>query len=183
MNHNGETTAQRLSHISYQRKAVAGVLRYRLSRSPEFQYPAGDADSCIGYLLQYASEEHRLRLRMARKASAARGEGVSTPSWRLRYLSGGTLEPTFEIAGLVTVLGRDEHCGLLLPLPWVSRRHARLRVYPEGVHIQDLGSLNGIYVNGQAVKHALLEDGDQLRFGDQLFRLEYIGPTWGSMLA
>src|SRR5262249_9148849 len=47
------------------------------------------------------------------------------------------------------VLGRDTACEVQIPSDAVSRRHARLTVGEDGVFIQDLGSANGTYVDGQ----------------------------------
>jgi hypothetical protein len=179
-----ETTAQRLGRVSYQRKAVMGVLTQRLSGSGERRFPSGDAGQCTLYLLRYACEEHRLRQRVRRKQRLARGEPVPACQWRLCHEAGEVPSTvSFDLMDPVTLLGRDETSDLLLPLPWVSRRHARLRVHPWGVHIEDLGSLNGIYVNGQRMREATLTTGDRLALGDQVFAVEYIGPIEGKLLA
>ena len=185
MHANPETTAQQLGRVRYQRKAAMGVLTQRLSRSPEHCLQGGrDAGQCTLYLLRYACEEHRLRQRVRRKQKLARGEAVQACQWRLWHEAGNVPSAvSFDLTDTVTVVGRDESSDLLLPLPWVSRRHARLRVHPWGVHIEDLGSLNGIFVNGQRIQQATLTTGDRLCLGEQLFLLEYIGPVEGKLLA
>lgn len=75
-------------------------------------------------------------------------------------------------------IGRTEDCGLCLPQPEVSRRHARLEIAPEGgtVRLHDLGSTNGLYVNGRRVEAgpepATLRQGDVLRVGAHAFKLK-----------
>jgi len=59
----------------------------------------------------------------------------------------------------------------LSPYTYVSRRHAELLVYGEGVWVRDVGSRNGTYVNGEEVPkgQAVLIDGDAvIRFGPVL---------------
>ena len=50
-----------------------------------------------------------------------------------------------------------------------SRNHARLEVTAGELHVHDLGSKNGTYVNGQRVTTALLRPGDRLRAGRTVF--------------
>jgi pSer/pThr/pTyr-binding forkhead associated (FHA) protein len=54
----------------------------------------------------------------------------------------------------------------------VSREHAVLEQRDDGIHIVDLSSLNGTYVNRERVEDALLADGDELQVGK--YRLTYI---------
>lgn len=53
-----------------------------------------------------------------------------------------------------------------------SRRHASLRPEPSGLHVTDLGSTNGVFVNGQRVPSATLRAGDALTIGSSTFRVE-----------
>jgi hypothetical protein len=70
------------------------------------------------------------------------------------------------------VLGRHTSADVRLPLPEVSRRHCRF-AFSEGVwHVFDLGSLNGIYVNGEQVRHAILHHSDELRIGGLTFHVQ-----------
>lgn len=62
------------------------------------------------------------------------------------------------------LLGRDSQCDIVIPLRQVSRQHTRVSPTPEGVLVEDLGSKNGTYVNGQLVREPrCLEDGDELQ--------------------
>ncbi|HIE24376.1 MAG TPA: FHA domain-containing protein [Anaerolineales bacterium] len=59
------------------------------------------------------------------------------------------------------VLGRDATCDLTIPDRKVSRYHARLTPTADGVILEDMGSKNGTFCNGDAVTDPLLlEDGD-----------------------
>jgi pSer/pThr/pTyr-binding forkhead associated (FHA) protein len=63
----------------------------------------------------------------------------------------------------------------------VSARHATLRREPVGVVLEDEGSLNGTFVNGQLIQQHLLEDGDQIQVGPHL--LVFVPPAGGAPTA
>lgn len=62
-------------------------------------------------------------------------------------------------------LGRDTSCGVCLPDATLSRRHALLVKSPDGWRIRDLGSLNGLRVNGLSTADYRLSDGDRIDLG------------------
>jgi len=71
------------------------------------------------------------------------------------------------------IIGRGPECYLRVDEPMVSRRHARLRVTPTAVILEDLGSRNGSRVNGiNASGNVELKAGDILGVGTQQFTLE-----------
>jgi hypothetical protein len=68
----------------------------------------------------------------------------------------------------VTTIGRAANCQLVLDDALVSRRHAQLVTGPEGVRVDDLGSSNGVHVNGKRItESAQLKAGDVLKVGEQ----------------
>jgi pSer/pThr/pTyr-binding forkhead associated (FHA) protein len=76
----------------------------------------------------------------------------------LRETQAGTDHPLVK---RVTILGRDESCGVALPSRLISRNHARIRKGLRGYTIEDLGSTHGTYVNDQRVQGTVrLRDGD-----------------------
>lgn len=61
-------------------------------------------------------------------------------------------------------IGRDPVCALVIPDRQVSRIHARLSVTPEGILLEDLGSKNGTFSNGeQIIDPLILKDGDEIQ--------------------
>ena len=68
----------------------------------------------------------------------------------------------------MTRLGRHEENNIVLAGPTVSARHATVRVEPIGVVLEDEGSLNGTFVNGERIEQRLLEEGDRIQIGPHL---------------
>jgi serine/threonine-protein kinase len=66
----------------------------------------------------------------------------------------------------------DAHLKLSYDDPYFSRRHFLVEVNPPRVRVTDLKSRNGIYLNGQRVKVADLQDGDELKAGHTVFRFK-----------
>lgn len=70
-------------------------------------------------------------------------------------------------------IGRSRENDICIRDPRISRQHARLIRNRKGLSLEDLGSLNGVYVNGERIKIRLLRDGDlvtieehRIRFSD-----------------
>jgi len=78
------------------------------------------------------------------------------------------------LSGSRVVLGRSREADIVLQDPNVSRRHAELRRDEGGWQIVDLGSTNGIKVNGRRVNNQPLSPGDQITIGvtDLTFELD-----------
>jgi hypothetical protein len=74
---------------------------------------------------------------------------------------------TFEVSELASI-GRGETCAVRLEGRHVSRIHARLERRPDGMLIKDNGSRNGIFVNGQNVREAILRPDDQVEIGEHV---------------
>jgi hypothetical protein len=78
----------------------------------------------------------------------------------------GTRHP-LQPPGLV--IGRGSDADLRINDPGISRRHAQIRVNAAGPQVQidivDLGSTNGIVVNGQRVQQAALQEGSRIEIG------------------
>ncbi len=62
------------------------------------------------------------------------------------------------------VIGRDGSCEIIVQDRQVSRYHARIMPSAEGIILEDLGSKNGTYVNGQRVTESvMMQDGDLIQ--------------------
>src|SRR5512133_2169486 len=61
-------------------------------------------------------------------------------------------------------IGRDPTCSLVIPDRQVSRIHARLTVTPESILLEDLGSKDGTFSNGELIiDPVILKDGDEIQ--------------------
>ncbi len=91
------------------------------------------------------------------------GEGSAQIRFALDY-AGRTL----DVAPGEYTLGRSTSAEIVLDDALVSRRHARVVVEPAAIRVDDLGSVNGVYVNGQRVNGTrLLVAGDRIVIGKQ----------------
>lgn len=68
------------------------------------------------------------------------------------------------------VLGREPGSAAPLRSPDVSRRHARVVSAEAGHAVEDLGSTNGTFVNGEEVERRLLRSGDRIDLGGTVFK-------------
>jgi len=110
----------------------------------------------------------------AAEAAALRAEHGLKPA-RFVVLAGPGQRPgsTVDVARRSTV-GRDHESAVRLDGDeFASSRHARIDPRPDGVWVEDLGSTNGTFVNGDRITSArLLQPGDVLRVGETELRLE-----------
>ena len=66
-------------------------------------------------------------------------------------------------------IGQDHACDLVIEHPSVSRQHAEIRISQKGAMLLDLGSVNGLSVNGVRTKGQWLANGDHFQIGNFLF--------------
>mgnify|MGYP002380195682 CR=1 FL=1 len=75
------------------------------------------------------------------------------------------------------MLGRGEHCDMIIKDTGVSREHARVLLHNDAVWVQDAGSRNGCFLNGRRLsRHHTLSPGDDLRIGEHRFTIELDDP-------
>jgi pSer/pThr/pTyr-binding forkhead associated (FHA) protein len=90
---------------------------------------------------------------------------------------GGGAAPPLVLDRHVYVVGNRPGVHLMLPSPVVSRTHALLVLDDrDGPYVRDLGSRNGVLLNGVAVREAAVGDGDRLGFGPFEFTCRVAGP-------
>ncbi|HLG20669.1 MAG TPA: FHA domain-containing protein [Bdellovibrionota bacterium] len=82
-------------------------------------------------------------------------------------------EETFTVTEKNSYIGRVPVVNeIQIDHPSLSRQHARIKQMKKGYAIYDLRSTNGVLVNGRKIKEGELNDGDELRLGDLVFRVK-----------
>jgi len=89
----------------------------------------------------------------------------------LVVLEGGVAGAEHEIVEPKTSIGRGPDVDLAFPDAAMSREHASLEWADGQLRLRDLGSMNGIRVNGAAVQVADLKHGDRFQLGEHVFQL------------
>lgn len=106
----------------------------------------------------------RFRIRsvaQAKVTSQATDTQLQRARWVLRV---NGVEHPVTAAGLV--IGRGSSADLQINDPGISREHARFRVDGDRLSVQDLGSTNGILIDGNPAQSASLYDGSTVRMGN-----------------
>lgn len=104
--------------------------------------------------------------------SSGSQHGPSRGRLALRFISGKyqggefPLDEFHEIA-----IGRSSDLDMVLVEEMVSRRHARITMEQGVVSIEDLGSTNGTFVNGEKIQRATLHEGDRVLIGTSILKL------------
>lgn len=76
----------------------------------------------------------------------------------------------FPLTAQRTIIGRQNTCGLRIPLHSVSRKHCEVQMIDDQLIVRDLGSSNGTVINDNKVKgNAKLNAGDRLQLGPVVF--------------
>jgi pSer/pThr/pTyr-binding forkhead associated (FHA) protein len=98
---------------------------------------------------------------------------------RFTVVSGPFRGQSFEVPRGIFIIGRESDCRLPLDSSFVSRHHCALLMDDYTLRIRDLGSKNGTFINGDLARTGqhILTDGDTIRVGDLVFRIELtVGP-------
>ena len=86
--------------------------------------------------------------------------------WILESDTADTDRVTFRMpSGTVKTIGRSTGAQFMVDAALVSRLHCQLSATSESLHVKDLGSTNGTFVNGKRITSAELRDGDRLAVG------------------
>jgi pSer/pThr/pTyr-binding forkhead associated (FHA) protein len=98
--------------------------------------------------------------------------GINGPALVVRS-GGGRAGETFPLGTDETTVGRSPDCDIFLDDVTVSRKHAVVARRNNRLEIEDLGSLNGTFLNRRRIDSAApLEDGDELQIGK--YRLTFL---------
>src|SRR6476469_3975948 len=93
-------------------------------------------------------------------------------AWALRFISGKYQGGEFPLKmNRQVTIGRSSELDMVLVEDMVSRKHAKITVGPGKVLIEDLGSTNGTFVNGEKIRQARLKEGDRILIGTSILKL------------
>jgi len=94
---------------------------------------------------------------------------MSTPKIHLIMQTGPNVGKSYELKQEKISLGRDVSNDIVINDPEVSRRHAQLKFQSNGYTIEDLGSTNGTFVDGQKLigPHTLVNE-ETIMFGENI---------------
>jgi predicted component of type VI protein secretion system len=101
------------------------------------------------------------------------------PRFALRFISGKYQGGEFPVRlNREIIIGRSSDLDMVLVEDMVSRRHAKISSSENEVFIQDLGSTNGTFVNGEKIAgRARLSEGDRILLGTSIIRPKH-GANW-----
>ena len=102
------------------------------------------------------------------------GSEPSTSELRfgLRFISGKYQGGEYPLAeGQEIVIGRSSELDMVLVEEMVSRKHARIALSEGVITIEDLGSTNGTFVNGEKVDNGTLKEGDRVLVGTNILKV------------
>ncbi len=102
---------------------------------------------------------------------SAPGRG-GAKAYVLRFISGKYQGGEFPVnANKEIIVGRSSDLDMVLVEDMVSRKHARINLQADGIWIEDLGSTNGTFVNGEKIKRARLKEGDRILIGTSILKV------------
>jgi len=102
----------------------------------------------------------------------------SPPQYALRFISGKYQGGEFPLRmNREIIIGRSSDLDMVLVEDMVSRRHAKITTSDSEISIQDLGSTNGTFVNGEKISRARLSEGDRILVGTSIIKLVAVDPA------
>lgn len=88
--------------------------------------------------------------------------------------------PDIPVNRPIIIIGRQADCDFRIDSKKISRQHCCLASLQDKLIVRDLGSTNGVRVNGRRQEEALLVSGDELTIGNLRYRVEskvYVGSS------
>jgi len=98
--------------------------------------------------------------------------GIPAKTFALKFISGKYQGGEFPLkTDKQIVIGRSSELDMVLVEDMVSRKHAKIVVLGGKITIEDLGSTNGTFVNGEKIKQSRLKEGDRILIGTSILKL------------
>jgi pSer/pThr/pTyr-binding forkhead associated (FHA) protein len=134
-------------------------IQARLVKSSDGPEEAAQGD--LGATMVYSAA------RVREEADRQQRPVAEKPMTRALLISNGK---SFVIDRPHAVVGRSNRCDYVIADPNVSRRHFELRLEGADWYLTDLGSTNGVIVNGKRVSSSRLSPGDEIVVGTSNLR-------------
>jgi pSer/pThr/pTyr-binding forkhead associated (FHA) protein/tetratricopeptide (TPR) repeat protein len=154
--------------------SYCGVTVNGTSIAVESEVKVGDRIGIGDYVLTLEVEADGERTTTAPgvriKSTPAAQKSAQLPA-RIVMMTGPDAGAEFSVGtDNVMRLGRSDELEVTIDHRSVSREHAEITASQEGFRIVDLGSINGITINGSKVKEKALQSGDIIGLGEVFFR-------------
>jgi predicted component of type VI protein secretion system len=81
--------------------------------------------------------------------------------------------PNIPLDKPIVLIGRHQECDIQIPSRKISRRHCCLAQVEDHMVVRDLGSTNGVRINGVKVVEGSLQPGDELMIGNFRYQLKW----------
>jgi FHA domain len=85
------------------------------------------------------------------------------------------VEKAYPMRAIAVTIGRSDQCDIAVKDSSMSGRHAEISKINGEIRVRDMGSANGIWLNGERVEEVELFDGDVLRLGQTSIRIDVVG--------
>ena len=79
--------------------------------------------------------------------------------------------PTIPVDRAIILIGRHPECDVRIESRKISRRHCCIVQFNDRLAVRDLGSTNGVYLNGQRIEEAFVAPRDELQIGDLRYQV------------
>ena len=92
----------------------------------------------------------------------------------LKFISGKYAGGEFALTqNQELIIGRSSDLEMVLIEDMVSRHHAKITTTDADIYIEDLGSTNGTFVNGEKISSCKLKEGDRILIGTSIIKLVF----------
>jgi pSer/pThr/pTyr-binding forkhead associated (FHA) protein len=100
------------------------------------------------------------------------------PQFALRFISGKYQGGEFPLRmNREIIIGRSSDLDMVLVEDMVSRKHAKISTTATEIFIEDLGSTNGTFVNGEKITRSRLSEGDRILVGTSIIKMVGADPS------
>lgn len=107
---------------------------------------------------------------------AAVAPDKAAAQWSLKACSSWLAGQEFVICpkqdSNIVKVGRGSHCDIIFPGTHLSREHAQLKIEHGQIHVKDLNSVNGTFINDVRITEGIVRPGDKLRLDVYSFNVE-----------